>query len=151
MYMERPVIACNSGGPLETVGSGAQIPDQQRGFLCRPQPEEFATAMRAVAERPSEVTRLGKNGRVAMLERFSFQAFAQKLLRAVQREMAQGASGQIFPDGLGNNSNGDAAVATLIGALAASASGKLGRWRPLPLVMAAASTVLCWLAFKHIQ
>lgn len=36
MYMERPVIATNTGGPLETVRDGAT------GFLCPRSPAAFA-------------------------------------------------------------------------------------------------------------
>lgn len=39
MASSRPVIACNSGGPKESVLSGIT------GFLCEPQPRQFAHAM----------------------------------------------------------------------------------------------------------
>lgn len=39
MASSRPVIACNSGGPMESVLHG------KTGFLCEPSPEQFAAAM----------------------------------------------------------------------------------------------------------
>ena len=45
MAAGRPVIASNSGGPLETVVHEAT------GLLCEPQPAEFAQAMAALAVR----------------------------------------------------------------------------------------------------
>ena len=45
MAAGRPVIASNSGGPLETVVH------KSTGFLCQPQPEHFAQAMAALAVR----------------------------------------------------------------------------------------------------
>ncbi len=39
MASGRPVIACNSGGPTESVLSGVT------GFLCGPSPSQFADAM----------------------------------------------------------------------------------------------------------
>lgn len=40
MACGRPVIACNSGGPRETILNG------RTGFLCEPQPQSFAAALR---------------------------------------------------------------------------------------------------------
>jgi alpha-1,3/alpha-1,6-mannosyltransferase len=39
MAAGRPVIACNSGGPRESVVHG------RTGFLCEPTPASFAAAM----------------------------------------------------------------------------------------------------------
>ena len=39
MASGRPVVACNSGGPLESVAHG------RTGFLCEPRPAAFANAM----------------------------------------------------------------------------------------------------------
>ena len=46
MAAGRPVIAVNSGGPLETVRH------QSTGLLCEPQPEAFARAMMTLVVRP---------------------------------------------------------------------------------------------------
>lgn len=42
MAAGRPVVACDSGGPRESVLHG------QTGFLCRPTPASFAAAMRSI-------------------------------------------------------------------------------------------------------
>ena len=39
MAAARPVVACNSGGPKESVIDGVT------GFLCAPEPSSFAAAM----------------------------------------------------------------------------------------------------------
>ena len=46
MAHSRPVIACNSGGPRESVQHGLT------GFLCAPTPRAFAEAMQRVTVRP---------------------------------------------------------------------------------------------------
>ena len=43
----KPVIACNSGGPRESIVQGVT------GLLCEPQPAAFAAAMRILLARPS--------------------------------------------------------------------------------------------------
>ena len=45
MYLGRPVIAVNSGGPLETVRASENVNErveEQTGFLCKPEPKAFA-------------------------------------------------------------------------------------------------------------
>merc|ERR1712083_519190 len=64
MYNELPVIAVNDGGPLETVVDG------KTGFLRKPDPKEFAEAMK---------NDLGKNGRRRVLNCFSFNSFANPM------------------------------------------------------------------------
>jgi glycogen synthase len=43
MAAARPVVACSSGGPLESVVDG------ETGFLCDPTPSAFAAAMHKLA------------------------------------------------------------------------------------------------------
>eukprot|EP00455_Lapot_gusevi_P037266 TRINITY_DN4161_c0_g1_i8.p1 TRINITY_DN4161_c0_g1~~TRINITY_DN4161_c0_g1_i8.p1 ORF type:complete len:120 (+),score=14.75 TRINITY_DN4161_c0_g1_i8:99-458(+) len=78
MYARRPVIACNSGGPLETVGS-----DESRGFLCAPNADQFAAAMKKLVVRPELVVRLGESGRAHVLANFSYDAFTNHLNECV--------------------------------------------------------------------
>lgn len=47
MAARRPVIAANSGGPLESVAHG------RTGFLCEPDPAAFAAAMARLLVRVS--------------------------------------------------------------------------------------------------
>jgi len=74
MYNELPVIAVNDGGPLETVVDG------KTGFLRKPDPKEFADAMKIVVDGGKQLKNdLGKNGRRRVLNCFSFNSFANKL------------------------------------------------------------------------
>ena len=38
-FLQKPVIAVNNGGPRETIIDG------ETGYLCEPQPKDFANAM----------------------------------------------------------------------------------------------------------
>ena len=71
MYMQRPVIAVNSGGPLETVVEG------RTGFLCEPTPEAFSQKMLWVVCNSENARKMGAAGRVHVLQNFSFQAFTR--------------------------------------------------------------------------
>jgi alpha-1,3/alpha-1,6-mannosyltransferase len=73
MYMQLPVIAANSGGPLETVLDG------KTGFLCEPTPEAFSHAMGKVYRAQEEAHGLGKAGKKHVIQNFSFAAFTRKL------------------------------------------------------------------------
>uniref|UniRef100_A0A0K8TU77 Alpha-1,3/1,6-mannosyltransferase ALG2 n=1 Tax=Tabanus bromius TaxID=304241 RepID=A0A0K8TU77_TABBR len=72
MYMEKPVIASNSGGPTETI-----IHDST-GFLCENE-EDFTKAMLKLVKDSSLAERMGKKGRKLVQQRFSFEGFADKL------------------------------------------------------------------------
>ena len=73
MYMERPVIAVNSGGPLETVIDG------KTGFLCEPTPDAFAGKMAHFVRTPTARREMGQAGKRRVLGSFSFAAFTRKL------------------------------------------------------------------------
>ncbi|CAH3196945.1 unnamed protein product [Porites evermanni] len=73
MYMKRPVIAVNSGGPLETVQDGVT------GFLCNPDAESFALAMQKFVKDPSLSLVLGEAGKENVIKKFSFDVFAEHL------------------------------------------------------------------------
>ena len=97
MAAGRPVIAANSGGPLETVKH------QSTGLLCEPQPEAFARAMMALTVRcclpvsfsqrsdscsqsvsvlvqdASAASAMGEQARQHVEDSFSRQAFGSKL------------------------------------------------------------------------
>eukprot|EP00053_Salpingoeca_punica_P010430 m.93758 g.93758 ORF g.93758 m.93758 type:complete len:404 (-) comp15384_c0_seq1:124-1335(-) len=77
MYMQRPVIAVNSGGPLETVA------DALTGYLCEPEPDAFAEKMATFVRTPALSGTMGARGRTRVVERFSFDAFADSLLDSV--------------------------------------------------------------------
>ncbi|XP_055547107.1 alpha-1,3/1,6-mannosyltransferase ALG2 [Wyeomyia smithii] len=73
MYLGKPVIAANSGGPTETI-----IHDQT-GFLCDPQPVSFASCMAKLVRETKNCDRMGEMGRKRVQQRFSFEAFSTKL------------------------------------------------------------------------
>lgn len=73
MYMEKPVIAMRSGGPLET------IIDNQTGFLCEENPQSVADAMLRFIRDPLLSSTMGSVGRDHVQKRFSFQAFTSSL------------------------------------------------------------------------
>lgn len=77
MYMQCPVIAVASGGPLESVA------DQETGFLCQPTAESFAEAMQRFVDEPELKQRVGRAGRARVLGRFSLQAFTNQLYQYV--------------------------------------------------------------------
>eukprot|EP00794_Sanderia_malayensis_P007929 gene7929-8784_t len=78
MYMKCPVIACNSGGPLETVINDAT------GFLCDANPLAFSTAMKKIAEKKDLKKTFGNAGNQHVVENFSFKAFTEKLDKSVK-------------------------------------------------------------------
>lgn len=83
MYLRKPVIACNSGGPTETVIN------ESTGFLCDPFEEDFGKAMaRFVAgdRKMSEI--MGEKGRKRVQQHFSFDAFSDKLNFIIQEALA---------------------------------------------------------------
>ncbi|KFB43585.1 AGAP001232-PA-like protein [Anopheles sinensis] len=73
MYLSKPVIAANSGGPTET------IIHEQTGFLCEPLPSDFANAMAKLVKDERYCERMGDMGRKRVQQRFSFEAFSTKL------------------------------------------------------------------------
>lgn len=73
MYLSKPVIAVNSGGPTET------IVNDQTGFLCEPEPTDFVEAALKIIRDPKLGERMGDMGRKRVQQRFSFEAFTDKL------------------------------------------------------------------------
>ncbi|XP_055382902.1 alpha-1,3/1,6-mannosyltransferase ALG2 [Condylostylus longicornis] len=72
MYMTKPVVAANSGGPTET------IIHESTGLLCDHNKMAFAKAMiRLIRDRPL-LERMGEMGRKRVQQKFSFEAFADK-------------------------------------------------------------------------
>lgn len=77
MAAYKPVIACNSGGPTET------IKHQVTGFLCEPTPEEFSLAMSKLIQDPKLAESMGVEARQHVVESFSTKVFGQQLNRYV--------------------------------------------------------------------
>ena len=72
MAAGRPVVACNSGGPRESVLMG------RTGYLCDPEPSAWADAMAALLA-GGAAERLGTAARQHVQRRFSRAAFGQDL------------------------------------------------------------------------
>jgi alpha-1,3/alpha-1,6-mannosyltransferase len=64
MYAGTPVIACNSGGPLETIVHNVT------GLLCDPTPQAFAQAMNTLLKSPTKAQEMGQAGRRHVRENF---------------------------------------------------------------------------------
>lgn len=63
-----PVVAVNSGGPVESILDG------QTGFLCRPTPEAFADALTELIGNPALVEEMGNRGKLRVESTFSRKA-----------------------------------------------------------------------------
>ncbi|KAI8557878.1 hypothetical protein RHMOL_Rhmol04G0045000 [Rhododendron molle] len=75
MAAHKPVIACNSGGPVETIRNGLT------GFLCDPNPEEFSLAMAKFIQDPQMAERMGEEAQKHVSDSFSTKIFGQRLDR----------------------------------------------------------------------
>ncbi|KAK9199085.1 hypothetical protein WN944_014272 [Citrus x changshan-huyou] len=75
MAAYKPVIACDSGGPVET------IKNEVTGFLCNPTPHEFSLAMAKLIQEPQMAKKMGENARQHVMESFSTKIFGQHLNR----------------------------------------------------------------------
>ena len=126
MAAARPVVACSSGGPLESVRHGVT------GLLCEPTPEAFARAMALVVEDARRAREMGRAGRLHVERGFSRDAFAEQLERAARTAIAG-----LWP-GRAAAARGRARLWALLGAgfvavlaAAASAAALLARAAPM--------------------
>ncbi|EFA03871.1 Alpha-1,3/1,6-mannosyltransferase ALG2-like Protein [Tribolium castaneum] len=71
MTVAKPVLACNSGGPRETVDHG------NTGYLCEPTPDSLAQFMYRIFK--SDNKAMGLKGRKVLQEKFSNESFARNL------------------------------------------------------------------------
>jgi len=80
----RPVVACASGGPLESVRDG------ETGLLCaQPTAAAFARALAALAADAPRARAMGRAARLHVERGFSRGAFAAQLERAAREARAQ--------------------------------------------------------------
>ncbi|XP_020593963.1 alpha-1,3/1,6-mannosyltransferase ALG2 isoform X2 [Phalaenopsis equestris] len=77
MASQKPVIACNSGGPVETVKH------ELTGFLCEPIPLEFSKAMSGLLSDGELAVRMGREARRHVTEMFSTNTFGDRLNRYI--------------------------------------------------------------------
>lgn len=78
MAAEKPVIACNSGGPKETVIHTVT------GFLCEPTDASFASAMKLLMVEPSRTETMGLAARKHVEQNFSRTVFGTRLNSIVE-------------------------------------------------------------------
>ncbi|XP_019873588.2 alpha-1,3/1,6-mannosyltransferase ALG2 [Aethina tumida] len=77
MLVSKPVIACNSGGPRETVDHGVT------GYLCEPNARSLAEFMKRILK--EDRTKMGKAGKKRLDENFSTQYFEKCLWKIVDK------------------------------------------------------------------
>lgn len=77
MYMGKPVIAHNSGGPTESIISG------KTGFLVDLSGEAFASKIAYLIINPNHLEDFGRSGQCRFSEIFSFAAFSAQLNNAI--------------------------------------------------------------------
>ena len=82
MFAGTPVLAVNSGGPLETVRDG------ETGFLREPTPEAFGEALMVLIEDPSRATHMGKRGRAHVESTFGTRRFETQWKQLVDETKA---------------------------------------------------------------
>ncbi|KAL3701240.1 hypothetical protein R1sor_019262 [Riccia sorocarpa] len=73
MAASKPVIACNSGGPKESVEHSVT------GFLCDASARNFASAMMMLLKDPSVAVRMGLAARKHVENKFARSVFGQRL------------------------------------------------------------------------
>jgi len=87
MYANVPVVAVNSGGPLESIAEG------ETGFLRPPEESAWAEAVAKILADEGQKRRMGTAGRERVIDCFSLQAFCLTLDTAVRR-LAEGHAGK---------------------------------------------------------
>ncbi|CAJ0919965.1 unnamed protein product, partial [Mesorhabditis belari] len=78
MYLGKPVIAVNSGGPMETIDDG------KTGFLLEQAPQQFAEAMKTILQREDLRLLAAKEGPKRVQRLFAFEAFATQFDRIIR-------------------------------------------------------------------
>lgn len=81
MYAKCPVIAVNSGGPLESIIDFQPLKPagNATGFLRPQDPEQWADAMGLLLDDPKLKESMGRAGHQRVLDNFSLESFAQSL------------------------------------------------------------------------
>ncbi|KXS20147.1 glycosyltransferase family 4 protein [Gonapodya prolifera JEL478] len=108
MYSRVPVVACDSGGPRESVADGVT------GFLCGEDPAEWAAKVAGIVAMGERGRReMGDRARQRVVDKFSAGAMADKLDGIVQGLAKGGKRGKSWVPLLGFV----AAVVALVGAV----------------------------------
>jgi alpha-1,3/alpha-1,6-mannosyltransferase len=84
-----PVLACNSGGPTESVL--VEPTEERTGWLCPPDPQAWADALLEIVNlTPREREELSERSRTRARELFTMDAMARGLEAALQEAVAKG-------------------------------------------------------------
>jgi alpha-1,3/alpha-1,6-mannosyltransferase len=84
-----PVLACNTGGPTESVVNSPEI--EKTGWLRSPDPEIWAEALRSIVElRAEERTMLAHRAKVRAKSQFGMDAMASKIEAALLEAVGMG-------------------------------------------------------------
>lgn len=84
MYAMAPVIACNNGGPTETILNG------NTGYLVEPTEDAFQEALCKVMKMNDVERRLmGSNGKNRVIEKFSLETFTSRLCGIIDELVAR--------------------------------------------------------------
>ncbi|KAI8092833.1 alpha-1,3/1,6-mannosyltransferase ALG2 [Halteromyces radiatus] len=84
MYASIPVIATNTGGPLET------IKDKETGLLLPPEPKLWADGIGGFISKEFDGPAMGRNGRSHVKAKFSLSNFANQLEDILEEMMSGG-------------------------------------------------------------
>ncbi|KAI0314383.1 alpha-1,3-mannosyltransferase ALG2 [Amylostereum chailletii] len=89
MACARPVIACNSGGPTETLVDSP--PEARTGWLLSPEPELWARALVEIVRMPAEErAKFGERSQARARSLFGMDAMARSLEEALEEAAAMG-------------------------------------------------------------
>lgn len=81
MAAHKPVVACRSGGPMESIQHG------RTGYLCEPTPPSFASAMSLLLQDTEGAKTMGKQARQHVEENFSRQVFGERLNSIIYKHL----------------------------------------------------------------
>ena len=77
MYAECPVVAVNSGGPLESIAEGIT------GFLRPQDPQQWAAAIETLVDDRKLREDMGRAGKQRVVDMFTLDAFSRTLDRHI--------------------------------------------------------------------
>jgi alpha-1,3/alpha-1,6-mannosyltransferase len=84
-----PVLACNTGGPTETVVDFADETEKPTGYLRAPDSEEWAPALAALIKlSPEEREAVSSSAKQRVRDRFSSETLGRELNAACQEAAA---------------------------------------------------------------
>ena len=83
MLAQRCVVACNSGGPTESVLHG------KTGYLCNHTPQDFAKCMEKIVNNPKSAINMGIEGRKHVMQTFGRDQLVSQLDTIVNKIRAR--------------------------------------------------------------